>query len=126
MKENHSVTMTIGLIDPDLEPDEREKEAKLLMAELREIDEVESVDPVPDPSPPAGSKAFGGLVEGFIATKVASINAAKFINYLGKKLTDKPISLEVEQNGNKMKVTANNRQELEAALEGARKFIAEM
>jgi hypothetical protein len=124
MRETESVTMTIGFIDPELEPEERENEAKMLIAELKSMDEVESADPVADPHPPAGSKAFGGVMEGLIATKVAVFNTAKFISYLSYKLNGKPISLEVEHGGKKLKVSASSQDELDAALDAARKFIS--
>jgi hypothetical protein len=44
--------------------------------------------------------------------------------FLGERLGDKPISVEVEVNGKKMKIQASSQQELAAAAQVAKDFIA--
>jgi hypothetical protein len=95
-----------------------------LMAELRQMDEIESVDRVQDPNPPEGNKAIGGLLVGLLMAEINVANAQKLMGYLGDRLGGKPIELEVEANGKKLKVSAHSREELEAAIAAAQKFIA--
>jgi len=48
----------------------------------------------------------------------------KLLAWLGDRLRNKTIELEIETNGKKVKVKASSREELTAALELAQKFIA--
>ena len=121
---NHSdVRLTIAFNDPDLDLEEREEEAQRLMAELKQMDEVEAVDRVADPNPPEGSKAFGSFLMGILMTEVSVANGKKLLAFLGDRLGNKPIELSVEANGKKLAVKASSREELEAAIKAAQDFI---
>jgi hypothetical protein len=119
-----NIKLTINFNDPDLDLEERDEQAQQLMAELRQMDEIESVDRVQDPNPPEGNKAIGGLLVGLLMAEINVANAQKLMGYLGDRLGGKPIELEVEANGKKLKVSAHSREELEAAIAAAQKFIA--
>jgi hypothetical protein len=123
MNSNDSVTLTIIFNDPDLDSEERENQAQQLMAELKQMDEIESVNRVEDPNPPEGNKAIGGLLVGLLMAEVNVANAQKLMGYLGDRLGGKPIELEVEANGKKLKVSAHSREELDAAIAAAQKFV---
>jgi len=120
----NTVTLTIGFIDPELEPEDRDDAAQRLMQELREIDEVESVGRVLDPNPPEGNKALGGFLVGRLAAEVSVENAKKVLGFLGDRLGGKSIQFSVEDNGRKLSVTANSCEELEAAVKAAKDFLA--
>jgi len=51
-------------------------------------------------------------------------NAQKVMGFLFDRIGPKPIELEVEANGKKLKVKASSQAELMAAIEAAQKFIA--
>jgi hypothetical protein len=123
MSMDSNVKLTINFNDPDLDSEEREDQAQQLIAELKQMDEVESVDRVEDPNPPEGNKAIGGLLVGLLMAEVNVANAQKLMGYLGDRLGGKPIELEVEANGKKLKVSAHSREELEAAITAAQKFV---
>lgn len=118
------VKLTITFNDPDLDSEERDGQAQRLMAELKQMDEVDAVNRVLDPNPPEGNKALGGFLIGLLSTEVSVANAQKLMGFLGDRLGNKPIELEVEANGKKLKVKASSQQELEAAIDAAQKFIA--
>lgn len=118
-----SVKLTINFNDSSLEPEEREKQAQQLMTELKQIDEVETVDRVLDPSPPERNKALGGFLIGLLTAEVSVANAQKLIGFLGDRLSGKLIELTVEANGRKLIVKAHSREELEAAVKTAKDFI---
>ncbi len=124
MTTNSNVQITIAFDDPDLDPEERDEQAQQLISELREIDEVEMVDRVLDPNPPEGNKAFGGFLAGLLMAEVNAANAKKLMGFLGDRLGGKPIELEVEANGKKLKVKAHSREELESAIKAAQDFVA--
>ena len=123
MTDTSNVKLTIAFNDPDLEAEEREEQAQLFMAELQQMDEVE-VDRVLDPNPPEGNKAVGAILVGLLTAQVNKENAQKVMGFLGDRLDRKPIELEVEANGKKLKVSAHSREELEAAIVAAQKFAA--
>jgi hypothetical protein len=90
---------------------------------MRALDEIETVDRVLDPNPPAGNKAAGGILVGLLTAQVNKENAQKLLGFLGDRLGNKPIELEVEADGKKLKVKASSRTELTAAIEAAQKFL---
>lgn len=124
MTVNDNVRLTIAFEDPDLDPEERDDQAQKLMAELKQMDEVDTVDRVLDPNPPQGNKALGGFLAGLLMTEVNAANAKNLMGYLGDRLGGKPIELSVEANGKKLTVTAHSREELEAAIKAAQDFVA--
>jgi CheY-like chemotaxis protein len=124
MPENSSIKLTIAFNDPDLDSEELEEQAQNLLAQMRDLDEIETVDRVLDPNPPEGNKAVGAILVGLLTAQVNKENAQKVMGFLFDRLGNKPIELEVEANGKKLKVKANSREELEAAIEAAQKFVA--
>jgi hypothetical protein len=117
------VKVTIGFDDPELNVEERDAQAQQLLVELQDLDEVERIGRVPDPNPPAGNKSCGGALVGLLTAEVSLANAKKLFGFLGDRLGGKPISLEVEANGKKLKVSAHSREELEAAIKAAQDFV---
>jgi len=124
MSTNPNIKFTIAFNDPDLDSEEIEEQAQNLLTQMRDLDEIETVDRVLDPNPPAGNKAVGAILVGLLTAQVNKENAQKLLGFLGDRLGNKPIELEVEANGKKLKVTASSQAELMAAIEAAQKFIA--
>jgi hypothetical protein len=124
MPANSSIKFTIAFNDPDLDNEELEDQAQNLLAQMRELDEIETVDRVIDTNPPAGNKAVGGIMVGLLTAQVNKENAQKLLGFLGNRLGNKLIELEVEANGKKLKVKASSQAELMVAIEAAEKFIA--
>jgi hypothetical protein len=122
MSENN-IKFTIAFNDPDLDLEERDEQAQRLMAELKQMDEVE-VERVLDPNPPEGNKAIGAMLVGLLTAQVSAANAQKLMGFLGDRLGGKPIELAVEANGKKLTVKAHSREELEAAIKAAQDFVA--
>lgn len=124
MTPSASVKLTIAFNDPDLDSEERDEQAQRLMAELKQVEEVDAVDRVLDPNPPEGNKALGGFLVGLLSAEVSVANAQKLMGFLGDRLGGKPIELAVEANGKKLTVKAHSREELEAAIKAAQDFVA--
>lgn len=124
MASGSNVGLTINFNDPEADPEERDFEVQRLLSFMREIDEVESIDRVPDPNPPKGSKALGGFLVGMLTAQVNAANLKTLFTFLSDRLIGKPIELEIEANGKKLKVTASSREELEAAIRVAQDFIS--
>jgi hypothetical protein len=106
-----------------LEAEEQEAQTQRLLRELQTIDEIESIYRLRDLNPPEGNKSLGGFLIGFLTAEVNTANAKQVFRFLGDRFGGKPIELEVEANGKKLKLTAHSREELEAAIEAAQDFI---
>jgi hypothetical protein len=119
-----NVRLTINFNDSSLEAEERDEQVQRLMLELKEIDDVETVERVLDTNPPEGNKALGGFLVGLMTAGVNAENAKRVLGFLGDRLSGKTIELEVEANGRKLKVKASSQAELAAAIEAAQKFVA--
>ena len=124
MSSDSSVKFTIAFNDSDLDSDELEAQAQSLLAQMRDLDEIEAVDRVLDPNPPVGNKSMGGILVGLLTAQVSKENALKLLSFLGERLGNKPIEMEVEANGKKLKVKASSQAELMMAIEAAQKFLA--
>ncbi|MEH2464150.1 hypothetical protein [Nostoc sp.] len=118
-----NVKLTIALSNPDLDAEEQERETRNLLREIKDLD-VESAELVAVTEIPEGARSVGGFLVGVLQTEVSLANFKKLLRYLGDRLSNKTIELEVEANGKKLKVKASSQQELTAAIEQAQKFIA--
>jgi Effector Associated Constant Component 1 len=123
MPKDSNVKLTIAFNDPELDLEEKEDEVQKLLAQLKDLDEVETVSRVLDPNPPEGNKALGGILVGLLSAEVSPANLKTLFGFLSDRLGQKPIELEVEANGKKLKVTAHSREELEAAIKAAQDFV---
>lgn len=124
MSNESTIKLAIAFNDPDMEPEERDEQAQRLLAELKQVDEVESVERMLDPNPPEGNKSLGGFLVGMLLAEVNPANGKKLLGFLGDRLGGKPIELSVEANGRKLTVKAHSREELEAAIKLAQEFIS--
>ncbi|MGJ5633954.1 hypothetical protein [Nostoc edaphicum] len=118
-----NVKLTIALANPDLDAEEQEREARNLLREIKDLD-VESAELVAVTEIPEGAKSVGGFLLGVLQAEVSLANFKKLLGFLGDRLGNKTIELEVEANGKKLKVKASSQEELNAAIEQAQKFIA--
>ena len=124
MTTNPPIKLTIAFNDPDLEPDQLDDQVQQLIADLKDMDEIETVERVLDSNPPEGNKSLGGFLLGLLTAEVSVANAKKLLGFLGDRLGGKLIELEVEAHGKKLKVKASSREELAAAIKAAQDFIA--
>lgn len=124
MSNKSTIKLVIAFNDPNLEPEERDEQAQVLLTELQQADEVESVKRILDPNPPEGNKSLGGFLGGILMTEVNPANGKKLLGFLGDRLGGKPIELSVEANGRKLTVKAHSREELERAIKAAQDFIS--
>ncbi|MBE9201780.1 MULTISPECIES: hypothetical protein [unclassified Nodularia (in: cyanobacteria)] len=123
MSSQSNVTLTITLANPDLDAEEQERETHNLLREIKELD-VESAGLVAVTEIPEASKPVGGFLLGVLRAEVSIGNTKKLLGFLGDRLGNKTIELEVEANGKKLKIKASSSQELITAIEQAQKFIA--
>lgn len=121
---NQYFRLAISFKDPELDEEERDKEVERLLAQLKDMDEVDSAGRVYDLNPPEGTKSIGGFLVGLLTAEASVDNGKKLMGFLGDRLSGKPIEMEVEANGKKLKVTAYSKGELEAAIKAAQDFVA--
>ena len=111
MSSQSNVKLTIALSNPDLDADEQERETQNLLREIKDLD-VESAELVAVTEIPKGAKSVGGFLVGVLQTEVSLANFKKLLGFLGDRLGNKTIELEVEANGKKLKVKASSQKEL--------------
>jgi hypothetical protein len=121
--ENSFIKLTIAFDDPDLDSEELEEQAQNLLAQMRDLDEIETIDRAIDPNPPEGNKSVGAILAGLLTAQVNKENAQIVMRFLFDRIGPKPIELEVEANGKRLKVKASSQAELKLAIEAAEKFI---
>ena len=124
MNATQTIRLTLALVDAQLDLEERDKQASRLLLELRELDIIESASRVTDSDPPPMSKSVGSYIVGLLTAEISFKNAQSAFRFLGSRLSGKPIELEVEAHGKRLKVTANNTAELKDAIAAAQDFIS--
>ncbi len=92
---------------------------------MQNLDEVGQVDFVAVEKVPEGSKALGGFLLGMLQAEVSLANVKNLLGFVGDRLSGKPIEMEVEANGRKLKVKASSKQELLVAIQAAKDFVGE-
>ena len=118
-----NLQLQINFIDSDLDPEERDEEARKLLNYLQELDEVEEVDRVRE-NPPEGSKALGGFLVGMITAQVKPKNIKGLMKFLGDRLGAKPIEMTVKTpDGRELSIKASSREEFEFAMQKAEEFL---
>ena len=124
MTDPSNVELTIAFTDPELDREELDAQAQTLLEQLRDLDEVEIVDRVVDPSPPVGNKAGGGFLVGLLMTQVSVTNFKKLGAFLGDRLGSKPIKLKVKApDGREMNLEASSQAEFDYAYQKAQDFL---
>ncbi|MEE3716080.1 hypothetical protein V2H45_04880 [Tumidithrix elongata RA019] len=117
------IALTITFTDPDLTNEELDEEVVRLLEELSDRSDIEAVDRVRDPNPPDGNKSVGGFLVGVLTAQVTAANAKKALGWLGDRLGNKPIVIEAETDGTKMKASAYSKEELVFAVQQIEAFI---
>ena len=124
MTDHLNITLTIAFNDPDLKNEDLEEQAQNLFAQMRDLDEIETVDRVLDPNPPAGNKAIGGILVGLLTAEVSVANFKQLGAFLGDRLGNKPVKLKVKApDGRELELEASSREEFDYAYEKAQAFL---
>jgi hypothetical protein len=124
MTAQSNVKFTITLSDPDLDEEELDEATRNLLQEMNKLDEVEQASLVKVEQAPVGSKSVAGFVLGMLQAEVSLTNIKMLLGFLGDRLGNKPIEMEVEApNGRKLKVKASSREELLVAIKAAEDFV---
>jgi hypothetical protein len=124
MTTDATVTLTISLIDPELDAEELDEETQQLWIELNQLEEVEKVERVADPNPPEGNKAFGGVLLGMLQAEATVPNGLKVLRFLGNCFKGRStIEISGEVKGKKFKIKVGSSEELPVALEAYEKIM---
>ena len=120
---SNTIQVTIRFIDPELTAEERDREVRNLLAQLKDSDQIEHVERVVDPNPLQNHKGGGFLVD-LLCAEVSWKNFMVVMSFLGDRLGSKPIELELEVQNVKLKVSASSRAEFEFAMKQAYEFVS--
>jgi hypothetical protein len=123
MTDTSNVKLTITFTDPQLDDQDKDEEVQKLLAQMKDLDEVEAVDRVVNPNAPEGTKSVTGWVVAQLIAFVKPENVKQLWGFLSDRLGNKVIELEAEANGKKIKIKASSQQELEAAVKAIQELI---
>jgi hypothetical protein len=124
MLSTNSVRLTLQLKDSTMTREERHAATCCLLQQLKGMDEVNSVRLVEDPHSASDRKGASTLM-GLLSAEATVGNACKVLGFMGDRWGDKPIELEIEVNGRKLRIVARSREEFAIAQAVAQKFMAE-
>jgi hypothetical protein len=123
MADTSDVKLTITFTDPDLDAEEKDEEVQKLLAQMKDLDEVEAVERVINADAPEGTKSVTGWVVAQLISFVKPENVKQVWGFLSDRLGNKVIELEAEANGKKIKIKASSQQELEAAVKAIQELV---
>lgn len=126
MKEEPTIEITFAVDDPELDDEERQQIAQRLLRQLRQMDEVDKVERTEDLHPEEGAKFGLATLVGFLTAKVKNEHIQDFLSFLGDRLQDKPIVINVKVGNKEVKIEAKSRRELQDAEKLAQNLIAAM
>ncbi|QZZ18751.1 hypothetical protein J5X98_14905 [Leptothermofonsia sichuanensis E412] len=122
---SHSTNLTIHLVDASMTDEERNDATGRLLKHLKTMEEVNSVRRIENPDPDPLQKAgIAGTLIGLLMAEVPIGNVLKVLGFIGDRWGNKPIELELEINGRKLKIKASSREEFNVAFKSAQDFVA--
>ncbi|MBP5976558.1 hypothetical protein HW132_28455 [Brasilonema sp. CT11] len=123
MADTSNVKLSITFTDPALDDSEKNEEVQKLLAQMQDLDEVETVDRVVNPNTQLRTKSVTGWVAAQVIAFVKPENVKQVWGFLSDRLANKVIELEAEANGKKVKIKASSQQELEAAVKAIQELL---
>ncbi|MFM6206319.1 hypothetical protein [Planktothrix sp.] len=106
------IQFTFGLNEPEAEDSERLNFSRKLLQELRQLDEVESVERAENLNPEVGSKPGFETLLGILTTEVSFKNFGTFLEFLGNRLQSKPIKGKIKLGDNEVEFEVKSCKEL--------------
>lgn len=126
MTDELTIQFTFAVDDPKLDDEQRQKIAQKLLPQLRSLDEVEKVERTEDLNLEVGSKPGFATLTGFLTAEVSVKNIKAFLSFLGDRLGDKPVVVNVKAGDKEVKIEAKSRQELLEAQRVVKELLAAM
>jgi hypothetical protein len=123
MSETPNLEITFGLSDPELEDEEKLNFAQKLLSQLRDCDQVETVDRTEDLNPEIGSRSGFATIIGFLTAEVSIKNITAFAKFLGERIGDKSLKIKVKMGDNEVELEAKSSQELKQLEEVAHRLM---
>jgi hypothetical protein len=106
------IQFTFGLNEPEAEDSERLNFSRKLLQELRQLDEVDSVERAENLNPEVGSKPGFETLLGILTTEVNFKNFGTFLEFLGNRLQTKPIKGKIKVGDNEVEFEVKSCKEL--------------
>jgi len=103
------IKFTFAVDDPELDDEKRQQLASKLLREIRKLDEVEKADRTEDLNPEAKSKPGFATLIGVLSAEVSMKNVKGFLGFLGDRLADKPIKINIKVGDKEVNIEAKSR-----------------
>ncbi|MDJ0728533.1 MAG: hypothetical protein QNJ33_00925 [Crocosphaera sp.] len=117
------VEFSFTINDPNLEEERKQKIATQLLKELRQWEEVETVDFTEDVSPELGSKPGIANLIGWLTTKVKIDKIVNFLQKLPEVMNKKPLKISVKVGNNETTIEVKNTEDLLQVEETTKRLI---
>ena len=117
------VEFSFTINDPDMEEERKQKLATQLLKELRQWDEIETVDFTEDVSPEIGSKPGIANLIGWLTTKVKIDKIGGFLKQLPDAIGKKPLKISVKVGENETTIEYKDSQDLLPIEETTKRLI---
>jgi Effector Associated Constant Component 1 len=122
--DSSTLQLTIELADLEMNDEELDRTVRLLKSDLDGMDEVESVNRVANSNVPEGSKSGGDFLNTLLNAQVTPANFIKVLQFLVKRLGNKPLKLKVKRSdGNEIEIVDNSAEDFKSLSEEAQKFL---
>ena len=116
MLDTENLKFTVQFVDPDLDLEERDQQAMQLMAELRQMDEIEEVEPAIAPNPPEGNKSSGGFIPGAVVGEAAPSVFQQVFGFISDRFAHKHIAMRLELGDRAIDIAASSQEEMQLLL----------
>ena len=108
--------------DPELDDEERNRNALQLLSQLRQFDEVESVERTEAVNPEVGTRAGLETLIGFLTVEISRENLQKVLGWLHNRVKPKPIEIVVGE----VKIKVQSSEDLAKAEQTVINILREM
>ncbi len=127
MTDKPNIHFTFAINDPELDDEQRQRIARNLLRDLRQLEEVEKADFAEDTNIEEGAKSFLAALVGALTAEVSVENFKKVLGFVGARLSNKRFSIIKVKFGNKeIEIKAEGGKGLEEAERVVEKLIDKM
>ncbi|MGF1493665.1 MAG: hypothetical protein ACFBSC_14655 [Microcoleaceae cyanobacterium] len=121
-----TIQLNFTIADPNLDDSERDQQARQLLKELRQLDEVERADRTEDLDSEAGGRPGLATLIGFLTIEVNRENIHKLLKWLQGRVSPKPIEIVVKDEDKDVKIVVQSSDDLEKAEQTVLNILGKM
>jgi hypothetical protein len=119
-----NIKLIITLADSSLDAEQLDEQARNLVQEMKEIEEVENVSLLESTDAPPGAKSIGESIWGVLKAEVSIKNFEKLMNFLHIRIGSQPIKMAVKtSDGKEINLEAVGQKDFEYLMQKTQDFL---